>query len=145
MVTCGSRRTWSNSVTSTACQNVLPNRVFWPAMCESPAYLIDSNLNGALNCLEHLRRTGGEMIFLSSSRVYSIPATLDLPLAQMVKGLISPPTLRAKDGRARVSRKTSAHRDPGRFTVRQNSQPRRSSRNTGAHTDFAQRSIAAAF
>lgn len=47
---------------------------------ESPAYLIGSNLNGALNCLEHLRRTGGEMIFLSSSRVYSIPALLDLPL-----------------------------------------------------------------
>lgn len=45
-----------------------------------PAYLLDTNLTGALNCLEHLRRTGGEMIFLSSSRVYSIPALEALPL-----------------------------------------------------------------
>lgn len=46
----------------------------------SPAYLLDTNLGGAVNCLEHLRRHGGEMIFLSSSRVYSIPALLELPL-----------------------------------------------------------------
>ena len=45
-----------------------------------PSYVLDTNLNGALNCIEHLRHTGGEFIFLSSSRVYSIPALLDLPL-----------------------------------------------------------------
>lgn len=47
---------------------------------ESPAYLLDTNLGGALNCLEHLRRHGGELVFLSSSRVYSIPALSALPL-----------------------------------------------------------------
>jgi len=57
---------------------------------ESPAYLIDSNLMGALNCLEHLRRTGGEMIFLSSSRVYSIPALQNLPLKTNDKRLDIP-------------------------------------------------------
>ena len=46
----------------------------------SPEYLLGTNLIGALNCLEHLRQTGGELIFLSSGRVYSIPALLDLPL-----------------------------------------------------------------
>jgi len=46
----------------------------------APGYVLDTNLTGALNCLEHLRRRGGEMIFLSSSRVYSIPALTDLPL-----------------------------------------------------------------
>ena len=46
----------------------------------APGYVLDTNLTGALNYLEHLRRRGGEMIFLSSSRVYSIPALTDLPL-----------------------------------------------------------------
>ncbi len=47
----------------------------------SPRYLIDTNLGGAVNCLEHLRRFGGRMIFLSSSRVYPIAGLRALPLA----------------------------------------------------------------
>ncbi|MBT5496486.1 MAG: NAD-dependent epimerase/dehydratase family protein [Alphaproteobacteria bacterium] len=48
----------------------------------APGYVLDTNLTGALNCLEHLRRQGGEMIFLSSSRVYYIPALTNLPLEE---------------------------------------------------------------
>ena len=47
---------------------------------QSPAYLVNTNLIGLLNCLEHLRRTGGDLLFLSSSRVYPIAALRALPL-----------------------------------------------------------------
>ena len=40
----------------------------------APAYLIDSNLNGAINCLEAARRHKAVLVFLSSSRVYSMRA-----------------------------------------------------------------------
>ena len=46
----------------------------------NPAYVTNTNLNGAIHCLEHLRRHGGRMIFLSTSRVYPIAALRDLPL-----------------------------------------------------------------
>ena len=41
---------------------------------QSPRYLLDTNLNGTLNCLEFARKKTGGMIFLSTSRVYSILA-----------------------------------------------------------------------
>ncbi len=41
---------------------------------QSPRYLTDTNLMGTLNCLEFGRLRSGGMIFLSTSRVYSIPA-----------------------------------------------------------------------
>ena len=47
---------------------------------QSPAYVTNTNLNGAINCLEHLRRHGGRMIFLSTSRVYPIDPLRELPL-----------------------------------------------------------------
>src|SRR6516225_8733926 len=47
---------------------------------ESPSYLIHSNLIGAVNCLEHARRYGSALVFLSSSRVYPIAALRALPL-----------------------------------------------------------------
>lgn len=50
---------------------------------QSPAYLINSNLAGLVNCLEHLRRTGGDLIFLSSSRVYPIKALRSLPMERV--------------------------------------------------------------
>lgn len=40
----------------------------------SPRYLLDTNLNGTLNCLDFGRRRTAGMVFLSTSRVYSIPA-----------------------------------------------------------------------
>ena len=45
-----------------------------------PNYLIQTNLVGAINCLEHLRRTGGKLVFLSTSRVYPIESLRALPL-----------------------------------------------------------------
>lgn len=46
----------------------------------SPLYAIDTNLGGTINCLEFARRHCGQFIFLSTSRVYSIPKLLSLPL-----------------------------------------------------------------
>lgn len=37
---------------------------------ENPAYVIDVNLNGAINCLEVARKHGSKFVFLSTSRVY---------------------------------------------------------------------------
>ena len=47
-----------------------------------PGYLINSNLMGAVNCFEAARQHGGDVIFLSSSRVYAIPALSSLPLQE---------------------------------------------------------------
>lgn len=49
---------------------------------QSPTYLIDTNLMGTLNCLEFGRRRSGGMIFLSTSRVYSIPLMRGLRLRE---------------------------------------------------------------
>ena len=38
----------------------------------SPRYVIDSNLFGAVHCLELARRTGAAMLFMSTSRVYPL-------------------------------------------------------------------------
>jgi CDP-paratose 2-epimerase len=38
----------------------------------SPRYVIETNLNGTVNVLEHARQTGAQIIFLSTSRVYPI-------------------------------------------------------------------------
>ena len=46
----------------------------------SPDYVVATNLNGAINCLEHLRRHGGALMFISSSRVYPIERLRALPL-----------------------------------------------------------------
>ncbi len=46
----------------------------------APAYLIDSNLTGAVNCLEAARRHKATLVFLSSSRVYPMKALRDIPL-----------------------------------------------------------------
>src|SRR4051812_7740015 len=35
----------------------------------SPRYVIETNLNGTVNVLEHARQTGAQIIFLSTSRV----------------------------------------------------------------------------
>lgn len=46
----------------------------------SPDYLLQTNLIGAVNCLEYLRRFGGDLVFISSSRVYPIAGLRALPL-----------------------------------------------------------------
>lgn len=40
----------------------------------SPRYVVDTNLGGTINCLEHARACGAAVIFLSTSRVYPIAA-----------------------------------------------------------------------
>ena len=47
---------------------------------DSPRYVLDTNLVGALNCLEFARKRCGALVFLSSSRVYSIEQLRSLPL-----------------------------------------------------------------
>lgn len=46
----------------------------------SPAYLINTNLMGTVNCLEAARRHGADVVFLSTSRVYPIAGLRALPL-----------------------------------------------------------------
>lgn len=66
----------------------------------SPAYVLETNLGGTLNCLELVRRRGGVFVFLSTSRVYSIeplralateeaPTRLELTDSQPVAGASS--------------------------------------------------------
>ncbi|HET9110732.1 MAG TPA: NAD-dependent epimerase/dehydratase family protein [Ktedonobacterales bacterium] len=43
---------------------------------EAPDYLLNTNLIGTINCMDLARRTGADVIFLSTSRVYPI-ATLN--------------------------------------------------------------------
>jgi CDP-paratose 2-epimerase len=43
-------------------------------------YLINTNLVGTINCLDHARRHGAALVFLSTSRVYPIASLRDLPL-----------------------------------------------------------------
>lgn len=46
----------------------------------STAYLVDTNLQGAINCLELVKQHQAKMIFLSSSRIYPIEGLRTLPL-----------------------------------------------------------------
>jgi CDP-paratose 2-epimerase len=43
-------------------------------------YLINTNLIGTINCLDHARRHGAAVVFLSTSRVYPIASLRELPL-----------------------------------------------------------------
>jgi CDP-paratose 2-epimerase len=43
-------------------------------------YLVNTNLTGTFNCLEYARRHGTAVVFLSTSRVYSMSALRGLPL-----------------------------------------------------------------
>lgn len=58
---------------------------------DAPQYVVHTNLIGLANCLESLRRTGGDLIFLSSSRVYPIAPLRQLPLEQQGARLAVPP------------------------------------------------------
>ncbi len=49
---------------------------------DSPRYVIDSNLFGAVHCLELARRHEAALIFLSTSRVYPVEALRAIPLVE---------------------------------------------------------------
>jgi CDP-paratose 2-epimerase len=46
------------------------------------SYLLHTNLTGAYNCLELARRTGAQLVFLSTSRVYPVAPQLSLALEE---------------------------------------------------------------
>jgi CDP-paratose 2-epimerase len=48
----------------------------------SPAYVLETNLLGTANCLEWARGRAGALLFLSTSRVYSIAPLRDLALEE---------------------------------------------------------------
>ena len=52
-------------------------------IADSPRYVLDTNLLGALNCLEFARKRCGGLVFLSSSRVYSIEPLTQLPVVEL--------------------------------------------------------------
>src|SRR5262245_41260491 len=52
-------------------------------IADSPRYVLDTNLLGALNCLEFARKRCGGFVFLSTSRVYSIGPLSQLPVVEL--------------------------------------------------------------
>jgi CDP-paratose 2-epimerase len=52
-------------------------------VASSPRYVLDTNLIGAMNCLEFAHNRCGGFVFLSSSRIYSIEPLTQLPLTTM--------------------------------------------------------------
>jgi CDP-paratose 2-epimerase len=46
------------------------------------SYLVHTNLTGAYNCLELARRSGAQLVFLSTSRVYPVEPQLSLALEE---------------------------------------------------------------
>jgi CDP-paratose 2-epimerase len=50
------------------------------ALVSNNRYLINTNLVSTINCRDHARRHGAAVVFLSTSRVYSIALLRDLPL-----------------------------------------------------------------
>jgi CDP-paratose 2-epimerase len=59
-------------------------------MGASPRYVLDTNLVGAMNCLEFARARCGGLVFLSSSRVFSIAPLVALPLEKLATRLDVP-------------------------------------------------------
>jgi CDP-paratose 2-epimerase len=49
-------------------------------LSEGQRYLINTNLIGTINCLDHARRYDAAVVFLSTSRVYPIAPLRELPL-----------------------------------------------------------------
>lgn len=49
---------------------------------DGPRYVIDTNLNGTVNCLEVARRTNADFVFISTSRVYPIAALESLAVRE---------------------------------------------------------------
>ena len=53
-------------------------------------YLINTNLMGTINCLDHARRYDAAVIFLSTSRVYPIALLRELPLVPTERRFVIP-------------------------------------------------------
>jgi CDP-paratose 2-epimerase len=59
----------------------------------SPAYVIDTNLVGTINCFEVARAHRADVIFLSTSRVYPIATLRQLPLIEAAERFAIPSQL----------------------------------------------------
>jgi CDP-paratose 2-epimerase len=55
-------------------------------------YLINTNLIGTINCLDHARRHDAAVVFLSTSRVYPIALLRELPLVPRESRFVIPDT-----------------------------------------------------
>jgi CDP-paratose 2-epimerase len=55
-------------------------------------YLINTNLIGTINCLDHARRHDAAVVFLSTSRVYPIAPLRELPLVTTQTRFVIPPS-----------------------------------------------------
>jgi CDP-paratose 2-epimerase len=64
-------------------------------------YLINTNLVGTINCLDHARRHEAAVVFLSTSRVYPIAALRALPLVATATRFAIPETSRGPGWSAR--------------------------------------------
>jgi CDP-paratose 2-epimerase len=53
-------------------------------------YLINTNLIGTINCLEHARRNDAAVIFMSTSRIYPIAPLRELPLVPTATRFVIP-------------------------------------------------------
>lgn len=49
---------------------------------ESPDYTVQTNLVGTVNCLDLARRSGADVLFLSSSRVYPVPLLNEIAVVE---------------------------------------------------------------
>ena len=78
----------------------------------SPRYVLDTNLLGAMNCLEFARNRCGGLVFLSSSRVYSIAPLTQLPLEAMSDPPRYQQGCRCQRGQRGRHRRTLRHRHP---------------------------------
>lgn len=54
-------------------------------------YLVNTNLIGTVNCLDYARRHKTQVVFLSTSRIYSIPTLRALPLRVAGNRFVLPP------------------------------------------------------
>jgi CDP-paratose 2-epimerase len=59
-------------------------------LSDGDRYLINTNLIGTINCLDHARRHDAAVVFLSTSRVYPIAVLRELPLVPTETRLVIP-------------------------------------------------------
>ena len=64
-------------------------------------YVINTNLVGTINCLDHARRHQAIVVFLSTSRVYPIAGLRNLPLVEAKTRFVIPESLEGRGWSAR--------------------------------------------
>ena len=89
-----------------------------------PAYLVNTNLTGTVNCLEVARRSSADVVFFSTSRVYPIAALESLTTGEVADALYARRgTAVARAPARRGSRKRFRSRARVRYTARRSCAP----------------------